>query len=479
MTATVTQAPTNYGRYARNTIPVVKLTTDETITVEVSVHNANTSLFTGQYTPDFEGKVAVDLRGLFDSYLSTEFPDGDDLTVQTAAVKEFDIALKGDTTTSIATYDIYVCNAVIRGTTYSDFISTHFLTNQPYEKFTDMGAPEYLTWFDTSGSWYLKARFYLKAGGYEDVTIHTDTASGIYTLDVSLRNVLQHSTYLPKHLLAYHDIMAYSGKDELLMRQRYIHLERTGKEKYYLFQNMLGGIDTLICKGANTLQPETTHNTGRFGDNYVMLDDTDEARQWQQLTGTMPWRNREWLHEILTAKRGAERYVPEWGYVDIVITASDIAMGDASQLAEASFAYIMKDATNAMAQWERDTKLHASAAAQAAIEEEDITVTATLAFSAATGGGYETEAVTVYSDHIYVTIGGISAVNVVINGTLSDTIDPASRMPVVIDVDSGDEVVFSCQDETDDITVSFYPNDDYPDPLAQTQTETAQEQTES
>lgn len=469
--------PTNYAIYARNTVPKIVLTGySDTITAELWLNGGVSPLFVGSYQSDFNDRVEIGFEGVYEDVLSSHLPPVWESDTQVNGLLEFVANIKQGNT-NVASFNYYVANAVYMGGSldFGSFVSSHFLTNQPVEKTTDAGAPEFLTYYDNAGDWTIKVRFYPKTGGFADYTLYTDTTSGVKTKKVDYNKVIRKASYLPSQLYGYYDIIAFNGKNVEVMRQRYILRERTGKEHYYLFVNALGGVDTFICQASCNLQPDITFNTGRFSDLLNPLDDTECLRQWQQSTGMMPWRYRDWLYELLTSKQEACRYHATIDYQEnIVITGMDIAMSDDGQLASGSFTYMRADTVNAIHQAEYDNTLHASAANNAE-EGEDLTVASVMEFAASQGGGYETEAVTVYSDHIYVTVGGTSTVYVIIDGQVEAEIDPASRMPVVVQVTSGDDVSFDCQDNPGTIAVNYYPDEAY----WASQSATANQQTES
>lgn len=477
MTATVTTHPENNHIYARNTVPTVTVTgCAGEITAELWVFGDNAPTYVASYLPDFADRVRIDFRGLYEDYMRTDFPLAQVSETQFSYMIAFSMVVKEGTDT-LATYDYYVANALLNSSTaFQDWAAASFLTNQPLEKRTTMDAPEFLTWLDaTYGDLTLKALFYPKSGGVESVTVLTETATGCRTVNVGYKRLIHMSQYLPGQLKGYYDIALFDGKGTELCRQRYVYKERTGRESYYCVVNALGGIDTLTCLGENTLQPEMALNTGLLDGGFTAIDDMENHRSWLQLTGQMPWRERDWLYELMDMRQGSWKY-DGTNYIPIVVTGAEIGMGDSKQTASASFTYRLRNATRAISDTERavERTLHASVAGEAE-ELDDLTAQAVLAFSPSQGGGYATEAVAIPASRVYVTVEATSTVYVIVNGSVETEIDPASRMPVVVEIDPGDEVSFDSQDEIVTVTVNYYPDETY---LA-SQTAPAQEQTES
>ena len=468
MSATITPstAQMNGMVYARNTVPVITVSSqDEMITAELYIlSGSRTPIYTANYALDFDNQATIDFRGIYDDWLASSVPTSGNLLAQAGAVEQFSIDVTGSSSGHIATYTFYVANSIFKGdgtiSAFHNFLIGRFLTNQPAEKITDMDAKEWLSWYNYGQSMTLKVRFYPKTGDHADYTVQTGSSAGIFTANVSYSRLIALSAYLPDQLHPYYDLVMIDSKGSEVMTQRYIYQERTGNEKYFLFVNALGGIDTLICQGANTMQPEATFSIGRFGGQYVPVDDADNVRRWQQNLGQLPWKQRNWVHELLTAKQAAKQYDHESGnYYDIVITGMDLGMGDSGQLASGGFTYMRSDAENVIGQEERDTTLHQSVA-DGSQPFDDLTTQEVLAFEASQGGsGYETEAVEINATHVYVTIGGTASVYYSINGGTAVEITPASRMPVVVEIAPGDEIQFSCQDEAPDVVLNYYPTD--------------------
>ena len=418
MSITVIQSPTDYAYYAKNTVPPFVIESDWRVIVIIKRWQGwdyenfewidAETFFEGTYVPDFDGRITIDFRDCYSPHVESVLPEaGDMLKSQTGFWTFFNaVVVDGLTGDVVGRSRWFVCNALLNSMIpFGNWSQQNFLTNQPIEKKTDCESPEWLTYFDLteSGNNVLKVRFYKKAGGYEEATVHTGSAPGCYSVNVSYQRVIQLANVLPGTLLGYYDLILFTNGGTEICRQRYVLDERTGLEKYFLFINALGGIDTLICDGV--LQPETAHNIGRFDNRFRALDDTDDQRKWTQNTGMMPNKYRNWVYELLTAKQGAEKYDPAaMDYYEIVVDTSEIAMGDFGQLAEASFGYILNETVNVMLDTERavDRSLHQSVADEAG-ELDDLSIEKAAAFEDDGQGGFTTEEIEAPAPKVYVT----------------------------------------------------------------------------
>lgn len=467
------QAPLPNRTYAKNEVPSFVITTNNTL--QATLRIGNEVIFRGIYAPDFNGQISIDFRGLYDEYLTTLIPTigSDEIThteYRRLFTASFEVVVGEDTPGDNNTRSWYVANAKLKSATpFHEWGCANFLTNQPMEKTTNYEAPEWLTWWDPTktGSYELVARFYLKTGTSIDVTVKTSSMEGVYSCNVRYSRLIRMANLLPIQMQGYYDLILMNG-DEEVTRQRYIYEERSGHEKYFLFVNALGGIDTLICKGENVLAPDITHNIGRFGRQYRALDDTDDMRRWTQHIGQVPNRQRNWIYELLTAKQGAEKYDPEtMEYFEIVVDSSDIAMSDFGQLAGSPFSYILNETENVVADTERpDRSLHQSVA-DAADAMDDLSSERTVAFEDDGQGGFETEELEIPATKVYVTdprqvsTAGESPVFYFLNGssTASGSFTPGvDDNPYVINKTASATIRFATQnDMMESLVINYYP----------------------
>lgn len=475
MSVSIIQQPTSGAIYAKNTVPSLVLEATEGVYVRIIFKipadddwEPSNLVFEGTYTPDFDGLITLDFNELYEPYLKTKFPFTGTEILQDRYWCLFNIIWTGISSETSGNVAFKVANATVApSAVFATWVGSNFLTNQPVEKRTTTDSPEFLSWFDGAyGDLVLKVRWYLKSGGNDDVDVFTeddddysDYGALCYTVDVSYDRLIQLANYLPGSLRDYYDLILIDGKGNELMTQRYVFGKRSGKEKYYLFVNALGGIDTLVCQGEHTLQPELTLNIGKFGRQFVPIDDAENTKQWTQQTGQMPYRWRDWFYELMTVRQGVWKYA-NGDLQGIVLKTSDIAMGDSGQLASATFSYIATDGTRSNGYQERDPVLHQSIVKQAE-EMEDKTKVTSISFEQ-NGQNYETEAIEIPANKVYVTASGNGEIYCIVNGTLVSSFDPSTdRMPVVIDIDPGDEIQFLSQvDVTDRLTINYYPVND-------------------
>ena len=471
-----TYRPTQDALYAKNTVPQIEIDATEAISVQLKFWNFGDNpqwndadvVFEGSYAPDFNGEIWLDFSSLYDAWVKTTIPtSGNTEVVQSAAIGYFKLFINGATSGNIqSNLTWYVCNAKLKSATaFETWAQANFLTNQPIEKTTNYEAPEWLTYLDLAekGNRIVVGRFYPKEGGLVDCIVRDDTSAGCFSVDVSYARLIPMVARLPHQLNGYYDIILCDGNLTEICRQRYIYEERSGREKYFLFVNALGGIDTLICKGENVLAPDITHNIGRFGRQYRALDDTDDVRKWTQHIGQVPNRQRNWIYELLTTKQGAEKYDPEtMKYLEIVVDSSDISMSDFGQLAGSPFSYILNETENVVADTERpDRSMHQSVAEQAE-EFYDLSSNLTLAFEAGEKVN-ATEVASIAATKLYVTwdenLKKSIEVFVEVDGNSAGSfVTGTDTQPYIVTKTAGQTVQFLTEDDTiESVTVTYYP----------------------
>lgn len=342
--------PDNYGCYALNQVPRFNLEAQEACTV--TIKDGNYPVFTGSYLPSPDSDfIIVDFKDIYKERLNSSFPTSD-VYNQSGHTKLFQaLWSQGNDSVNI---QFQVSNARLKSADrLSLWAQTHFLTNQPKEKHITMDSPEWLTYYDVNGSLSLYAKVYPVGSLGVEYRI-TRNNQGVITANVSCQKIKSLIT-TQQQLQGYYDIILKTSGGTVKATQRYIVNRATGREHYFLFVNALGGIDTLICRGDNTLQPETTFNTGRLGEKRIQLDDTEDFRKWQQ-SMRLPWKQRNWIHELLTRKAKAAKYDTETQTLDeILVTGIDFNIGDRETLYSASFTYMMADNDETASDIKRET----------------------------------------------------------------------------------------------------------------------------
>lgn len=359
--------PLNYGHSVHlDNIPDFVLTSvDEIIQVDVYPDTLYvTPVFSATYMPDMAAEVRLNFADIFRDYLKTALPDSD-IFLQPDVYKGFGFVITGleSEETHAEYYEVLLSKAQVDESP-DVFMQTQFLTLQPKDKTVTKGMPEHLTLrgIGPVSELQLYARFYPTTGGHEDVLIGPPDNQGVNTYRFFWEDLWQ---LRPGACYDFIDIVAVDTESDI-MSQRYVYAHKSGREHYFLWVNALGGIDTICCDGANTLQPQVTHNVGRRQRQVIQLDDSADYRQWQQLSGWFPWKQREWLWDFVSSKLGHWLYDPQTDtYTEIVVTSAEMEAADDGQLVQFSFTYRLANRGGAVGTSSRETAFSQSAADQA------------------------------------------------------------------------------------------------------------------
>ena len=442
------------GRCFLDKVPNIVMTAGNNVNMSLWLANPRERVFAGRYQPGFDGKITIDISDIVANHLKTTLPTGTNDHQQTGFETQFIFKVDEDQGGGDFASDFIVVNAA-PGTDLSveEWCASHFLTCQPIEKPTNYESPEWLTYYDYVGDWLVVGRFYPKEGGLVDMIVKWDEKPGCWSVNVNYARLIPQVARLPFQLKGFYDIILYDGSMNEQCRQRYLYDERTAKEKYYLLANSLGGFDTLICQGENVLQPELEHNIGRFAKLYKALDDSEDKRQWQQSIGSMPYRWRNWIYDLMANKQCAAKYDPKTETCHpIVLTSSENGMGDNGQLAGASFSYIMTDTRDMV---DEEEHYLSQSAADTAADFDDLTTEAV-----ATISGGTSEPIVVMSEKVFVSFAETEHPNEVtyhINGDYAGSFTPGTdKSPVVVDLPFGASIHFETKGDTDAVVLNWY-----------------------
>lgn len=458
MSLNLTQYPNGLCFLNKVTEFVMTATYSVTMSLIIDPNGSPEEVFTCRYHPNLNGVIFTDLTDIVMDYIKSTVPmDGNDF-VQADFIKEFLFKIEEDYGGQQTGYFSVVNIAVNTTETVESWCASNFLTHQAAQKRTNYESPEWLTWLDLDGDYSLKVRFYKKSGGNAEATVRTDNAEGCYTVNVGYSRLIRLVNLLPSQLNGYYDLILCDGNDTALAYQRYLYHERNGQEHYYLIVNPMGGVDTLISDGANVLNPDMTLNYGKFGFQFLPIDDAENIRMWNQAI-SIEWRERYWVYGLMS-KRGeaAVYFASSKAYEKIVIVGAKFSMSDKGQLSQTSFDYIMSEASEIVLASEERSRGLTQSAADATEELHDETTQVFVAFSHGA-----TDPVIIPSDVLYVLFDWdesqkMETVYYFINGDKEGEFVPGQdESPVQINIKEGVSVHFETEGPLQYLELRYYP----------------------
>ena len=312
--------------------------------LSVSIDGADVSLLQESYTPDSSGNISIDIREVCGQYLKTNLPS-DNVFLQSDALRTF------TATIGSSSWSFTVVNASVRNLTLSalEYLQYNFLTLQPQSKQVSWHSPEYLTYYFTEQA-DVQAKFYLKSGGTEIVTVATisptpEGGSGtiqlvnkVYTINTSLSRLMALSSHDTEDLQGIVDVWVQGSVSRLSYIQRYVYAPSTGEEHHYFAVNSLGGIDTFTFIGEQKITGEIEHQAAENDDKKITVTSGGQ-RKYRQNTGYLGEASSEWLWEFLHSSR-------QWAVVgaaaeELVVVSSSLSQGDLTNLNSSSFDFLL------------------------------------------------------------------------------------------------------------------------------------------
>ena len=175
------------------------------------------------------------------------------------------------------------------------------------------------------------------------VTLKAMTAGKCYTFPLQYANVvtlLANGAKYPSH----YEVWAENGSGTRLSYiQRYVaDVAKSEQEQWLLFENSLGGLDTIRAYGAVALEGDHTHNLSE-SDDVASEYRVDTERLFEKTRVSLDKYERRWLLDFFPS---LHKYI----YADatiraIVVTESDVKYDEGSLPSSYSFTYKYASAT--------------------------------------------------------------------------------------------------------------------------------------
>ena len=281
------------------------------------------------YYPGNGNLIEIDLREVVESYLSFTFPSSDVFN-QTLLVRSFTAKFDGQT----VSFNAIRAGKARLNQSASEFLKENFLTWQPQVKPVTYYSPEWLTYYAVE-TCRIKLKAYFEDGTSSETTLSSPSAGTCYTLNLQYGVV---SGKFSGKRPTYYDVWVEStGGQRLTYVQRYIGSQRRSEdENWYLFENSLGGLDSLRAYGSLDDAPEYEHNVSQL-DGVLTEYRVDTNRKYTRNTGYLTPQESAWLQDMFSSR---QKYAyTSSGYYKIVFTASDGGRSSTDLPSSYSFTY--------------------------------------------------------------------------------------------------------------------------------------------
>lgn len=299
------------------------------IAVAFTLEVGGSQVLNETYYPGNGNLIEIDLREVVESYLSFTFPSSDVFN-QTLLVRSFTARFDGQT----VSFNAIRAGKARLNQSASEFLKENFLTWQPQVKPVTYYSPEWLTYYAVE-TCRIKLKVYFEDGTSSETTLSSPSAGTCCTLNLQYGVV---SGKFSGKRPTYYDVWVEStGGQRLTYVQRYIGSPRRSEdENWYLFENSLGGLDSLRAYGALEDAPEYEHNVSQL-DGVLTEYRVDTSRKYTRNTGSLTPQESAWLQDMFSSR---QKYAyTASGYYKIVFTASDGGQSSTDLPSSYSFTY--------------------------------------------------------------------------------------------------------------------------------------------
>lgn len=245
--------------------------------ISFSLYSGSTILIAETYTA-YNNKIIIPCKKVIEQQFTICLPDTD-VFVQTRGVLDFNAHI-GDTTVSFRVIKGGIGDAAEVSTV---FLKSQFLTLQPQQKQTLTWQPEFLNYY-TQEQCRLKLRAYFADGTNEEKYIADMETGKLYTIDLSFLKV---NGKFEKQVGYYDAWIENTAGNRLTYIQRYILTHPKDNSQIYVFENTLGGLDSVCFTGLFSEKLETNGNITTINDE-SSDSDIDFSVIYEQNTGYIP-----------------------------------------------------------------------------------------------------------------------------------------------------------------------------------------------
>lgn len=161
-------------------------------------------------------------------------------------------------------------------------------------------------------------------------------STGIYTFDVSPAMMSRIANIEDGAYIAYYEVQSSGGA----AMQYVLDGPKSEDERWFFWENSLGGMDTIRCYGEETLLLSSEDKTISRGDVTATYE-VEAPMRWKQNTGSITLRERMWLLDFF---RSSFRYCYRNGAIHpIVLVESSGESQTGDNIYDYSFTYELSD----------------------------------------------------------------------------------------------------------------------------------------
>lgn len=234
----------NILNFAGNLLPVIYDTSSD---IQFQLLEGSTLIINETHSP-VNGRIKIDIKDVVCDHLDYSVPgQSEELKIQHSAVKEFTFKIDG-----LAYKFKAIKGGISEIIDINIFLQNNFLTWQAQVKEISPDSIEFLSYYALKDcDAYI--RVYTDNGGRYTRTLHL-TAGHLFNINTSY-NIIKFY-YQDENIVGY-DVWVETDGNRLSYIQRYLLRSSTDKDFIYLFENSVGGFDTLIADGERITKRKT------------------------------------------------------------------------------------------------------------------------------------------------------------------------------------------------------------------------------
>lgn len=298
--AVVVQRPDNISLSGNMKDLILQMSEPVTVKLGIQYSEGNISWVIDEtYYPGNGNLVHVDFREVVEAYLSFTLPSSD-VYIQPSLSRTFTVNYRHGSTEDNFSFIAVRAGKLNLSQTAESFLTENFLTWQPNQKAVTYYSPEWLTYF-SPGECFIKLKAYWEDTTSSTVVLASPAAGTCYT--VNLQYAVVSGKFSGKRPMYYDVWVENAAGNRLSYIQRYVASEKiSDDENWYLFENSLGGLDSLRAHGSVQEAPEYTFNAANFGEITEEYR-TDTERKFVRNTGLLTADEARWLQDLFPANK--------------------------------------------------------------------------------------------------------------------------------------------------------------------------------
>lgn len=297
--------------------------------ITFSLTDDGTVLLEATYEPGIDGRATIDVRDIVESrltytLLSTNFYE------QASIAKTFVATIDG----TPVSFRVIRAGVAQLADTVTNWLRGNFLTWQPTNKQVTYYSPEWLTYYaQEECNIMLKATF--PDDTVQNINLGACEAGKAFTCNLQYAVI---AGMLGQVYPSYYDVWVESTNGtRLTYVQRYLYSElKSELEQWFLFENSLGGIDTIRAYGDTDLLAKHEHKLSSV-DDISSEYNIDTERSYNKNTGYLNEYDRRWLLDFFPSQK---KYIYHQGTIrPIVVSESDVKYTASDLPSSYSFVY--------------------------------------------------------------------------------------------------------------------------------------------